>query len=212
VDRYITAVFQKKDGAHWVDVPSDYDEDGDQALFEWLGAGGGRPGSFDLEPLAAQRGAPADFELVDGGTFHPVTRVDIHAPSKRLLQARLRDGHVGYMKVCMGSPDLRWLHVDEILSATPPRMTRTVGIPIVFFRTWDGRALPDRWDLLDTDWKQRPPRAPGVYARPYEIADNTKYVAIDREFDFADEFRYFLDELRRLQASHGEVRMVYAFY
>lgn len=207
---HITAVFQKKDGAHWSDVSSDYDEEGDQALFEWLGAAGGRQGSFDIAPLAAHAGPPADFELVDGGTFHPVASVAIHAPSKRRLRALMRAAAPS--KICMGSADIRWIHVDQILSATPPRMTRAVGIPITFFRTWDGGALPDRWDLLPIDWKQHPPREPGVYARSYEIADNTKYVAIDRDFDFADEFGYFLEELRRLKALHGEVRIVYAFY
>ncbi|MEP6505141.1 MAG: hypothetical protein ABJD97_17510 [Betaproteobacteria bacterium] len=208
----ITAVFQKRDGARWIDVPSDYDEDDDIALFEWLGAGGGARGSFDIEPLAAHRGAPDGFELVNGGTFHPVASIDIHAPSKRLLQARLQKVNGGAAQVCMGSPDIRWLQVDDILAATPPRMTRTVGVARAFFEAWDGKALPDRWDLLAVDWKQRPPAAPGVYARSYEIGDNTKYVAVDRDFDFADEFRYFLDELRALKSRHGDVRMVYAFY
>jgi hypothetical protein len=212
VSAYITAVFQKRDGAHWVDVSSDYDEESDDALFEWLGAAGGGAGSFDVEPLAVHVGAPDDFELVDGGTFHPVASVDIHAPSKRLLQARLRRVDAGRATVCMGSSDIRWLHVDEILAATPPRMLRAVAIPIKAFPAWDGHALPGRWELLATDWQQRPPGAPGLYARSYEVGDNTRYVVVDRHFDFADEFDYFLGELRRLKADHGEVRMVYAFH
>jgi hypothetical protein len=208
----ITAVFQRPDGTRWVDVPSPWEQESDHALFEWLGAGGGRPGSFDIEPLASHRGAPADFELVEGGTFHPVASIDIHAPSRRLLQARLREGHVGYRRVCMGSTDIRWLGVDEILAATPPRLVRSVALPARVFQSWKGEALPDHWDLLPVDWPARLTAAPGIYARPHEIVDNTRHVAVEWDFDFAREFSYFLVELRRLRQAHGEVRMVYAFY
>ncbi len=208
----ITAVFQMNDGTRWVDVPSAWAQESDPALWEWLGAGGGMPGGFDIEPLASQRGAPDDFELVGGGTFHPVASLDIHAPSRRQMQALLREGHVGYLQVCMGSTDMRWLRVAEILAATAPRMVRTLAMPIRIFQTWDGRSLPARWDLMAADVAQRPPAAPGVYARPHEIAGNTRYVEIEWDFDFALEFSDFLDELRSLQARHGDVRMVYAFY
>jgi hypothetical protein len=208
----ITAVFQMNDGTRWVDVPSDWAQDSEPALFEWLGAGGGRPGSFDIEPLASRRGAPDDFELVGGGTFHPVVRLDIHAPSRRRMQARLREGQVGYRQVCMGSADLRWLPVAEILAATPPRMVRTLAMPIRLFQAWDGRSLPARWELLAADAAQRPPAATGVYARPHAIVGTTRHVEIDWEFDFAPEFGDFLDELRALQSRHADVRMVYAFY
>lgn len=209
---HVTAVFQANDGARWIDVPSAWAQESDHALFEWLGAGGGRQDSFDIEPLASRRGAPDDFELVDGGTFHPVASLEIHAPPRRLMQARLREGHVGYRQVCMGSADIRWLPVPEILAATPPRMARTIAVPIKVFQSWDGRSLPSRWELLAPDPTQRPPAAPGVYARPHEIAGNTRHVAVERDFDFAPEFDYFLDELRRLQGRHADVRMVYAFY
>ena len=208
----ITAVFQAKDGTRWVDVASAWDQESDQALFEWLGSGDRGPDSFGIEPLASRRGAPDDFELVAGGTFHPVASLDIHAPSRRLMQARLREGQVGYRQVCMGSADLRWLPVDEILAAVPPRAARTVAVPIKVFQGWDEQALPSRWELLPADWAQRPPAASGACARPHAIAGNTRQVAIDWTFDFAAEFRDFLDELRALQATHRDVRMVYAFY
>ena len=209
---HITAVFQANDGTRWVDVPSAWEQESDQALFEWLGSGDNGPDSFGLDPLPSRRGAPADFELVDGGTFHPIASVDIHAPSRRLMQARLREGQVGYRQVCMGSADLRWLPVAEILGAVPPRVSRTVAVPIKVFQGWDGSTLPSRWQLLPTDWARRQPASSGVCARPHDIVGTTRQVAIDWAFDFAPEFGYFLDELHRLQATNGEVRIVYAFY
>jgi hypothetical protein len=208
----ITAVFQRHDGTRWMDIPSAWEQESQRSLFEWLGADLGGPAGFDIEPLASRRGPPDDFELVDGGTFHPVASVDIHAPSRRSMQARLREGHVGYRQVCMGSTEMRWLPVAEILAATPPRMVRTVAVPIRIFQAWDGRSVPARWELLATDAARWPHAAPGFYARPHEIAGNTRHVAIDWEFDFALEFGDFIDELRSLQARHTDVRMVYAFY
>ena len=206
----ITAVFQRSDGSRWIDVPSDWAQDSEPALFEWLGATS--PEGFGIEPLPGRRGAPDDFELAGGGTFHPVASLDIHAPARRQMQARLREGHVGYGQVCMGSTDLRWLPVAEILAATPPRRTRTLAVPIRVFQAWDGRSLPARWELLAADAAQRPPAAPGVYAKAHAVVGNTRHVEIDWDFDFAPEFGEFLDELRSLQSRHGDVRVVYAFY
>ena len=206
---HITAVFQRHEAAGWVDVPSAWEQESHPSLFEWLGGGAS---GFDLEPLPSRRGAPDDFELVGGGTFHPVASLDIHAPSRRGMQARLREGQMGHRQVCMGSTDIRWLPVAEILAATPPRLMRTLAVPIRRFQAWDGRSIPDRWALLAADAAQWPPAAPGVYARPHEIAGNTRHVAIEWEFDFGQEFGDFIDELRGLQDRHGDVRLVYAFY
>lgn len=209
---HITAVFQANDGTRWRDVPSAWEQESDPALFEWLGSGDRSADSFGIDPLASRRGAPPDFELVAGGTFHPVASLDIHAPSRRLMQARLREGQVGYRQVCMGSADLRWLPVAEILAAVPPKVSRTIAVPIKVFQGWDGSALPPRWELLPADWARRPAAASGDCARPHEIAGGTKQVAIDWTFDFAAEFDEFLDEVRALQAQQGDLRMVYAFY
>jgi hypothetical protein len=200
-------VFQKKEGDCWVDVSSNYnDNDAYGALYGWLVeglTGRGISGALTYpEPLSHARGFPADFEIV-GESCHPIASNDIRSPADR--NDPFFDDEP--MDIFLGNYAFSWLYADEILNAPTPRALRRIAIPVEAYRQWDGVSLP-------TDWQ------PDYYlkfleredfARPENIMESTKFVVVEWNYDLTEDFRDFVDEVRRLKALHGEVRFVFGF-
>ncbi len=46
---------------------------------------------------------------------------------------------------------------------------------------------------------------------PSDITDRTSHVRVEWFSDLNDEFKYFIDEVKRLVDEHGEVRFVFGF-
>lgn len=188
----IHCVFQAKVADRWVDVASDYQEDRDYPLYSWLGVGcGDRIGTCTIEPLAPLRGFPADFELVDE-TWHP-TLIEVSTPSRFYPGCRL-----------MGEWGFSWLLSSEILRASAPRVPRTVSILIDEYQQWDGVSEFPPWQWAKADFGH-------VVGPPDKISTLAENIVVEWDYDFTEDFSYFVNEVRRLEALHGEVRIVFGF-
>jgi hypothetical protein len=198
----IHAVFQAKRDGKWIDVPSKYQEDRHYMLFAWLadvrnGYGfAGMPTHTRIEPISRPRGLPEDFEH----------RNETHATTADVIEsswlAKYRKPDEPY-EVWLGDHSHSWLTADEILAAPKPDgVLRTGIVDIKTLHDWDGISEPTEWcggisgrDIL--------------VSHPNEITDKTTHVRI--EWFSSGEVDYFVDEIRRLKAEHGEVRMVFGF-
>lgn len=204
----ITGVFQKKENGQWNDISSDYNEDRHSALFAWLALGcGDRAGTFFIQPLQEPRGFPADFEILNDDQYentHPIANNDIHPPWIRNQAFSANPGSHWYLKIFMGFHSFSYLYAEEILNSTP-RCLRCISIPIDLFMRWDRKSLPEQWQTWCSDWNKE------GFSKIEEINTDTKFVVVEWDYDFTEEFAYFIDEVRRLKASHGEVRFVFGF-
>lgn len=188
----IHCVFQAKVADRWVDVASDYKEDRDYPLYSWLGIGGGdKTGTCTIEPLAPPRGFPADFELVNEA-WHP-TLFKIEKPSPYYPNC-----------ILMGGWGFSWLLASEIIRTPAPRVPRTVRIPIDEYRQWDGVSEPTPWQPATANFGH-------VVGPPDKISTLAEKLVVEWDYDFTEDFSYFVDEVRRLEALHGEVRIVFGF-
>lgn len=180
----IHTVFQRllPDGQTWEDVPSEYDEPRQYALFAWLGNvrnGFGFAGTkthTPITPLQDCRGLPADFTLVDGD----------HGDK------------------WLGDHSHGWLLGSEILSTCPPSIMRSGIVSREWYNEWDGQTLPTSWcgaafgDGI-------------VVSTPETITSATTHVQISWLSPLLVEFSDFLNEIKRLTELHGEIRMVFGF-
>ncbi len=191
--RDINWVFQAltKDG-EWIDIPSEYGGDRDSDLYTWLG-----------QDITEFRGFPVDF-LVDEDNCHPVTNLEILEPYELKLSSGGR-GHYRHM----GDGGFCWLLASEIINARAPVEQLTIGIPIDVYSEWDKVSNPTAWHELHSNWQQMEDAE--RYATPENITQDTYWVIIDREHDYTEDFRYFVDEVRRLMALHRDVRFVFGF-
>ncbi|HEX7641360.1 MAG TPA: hypothetical protein VF472_04015 [Burkholderiaceae bacterium] len=201
-------MFQSRQANGWEDIPCEYNgfhAGRDRALFSWLALGGGDgKNSYVIEPLAKPRGFPDDFVIVDK-VFHPIKDLKVLAEEKRGYFQK-RD-----MRVLMGHADFSYYLAYEILKAEPPRVMRSVAVPIEEYRRWDKRGMPGAGEPVPRGWKRHPSYAGRGYAAPDEIDTATAFVVVDAEYDFGKDFAWFLDLLRRLGEEHGEVRFMFGF-
>ena len=179
----IHGVFQKRDGNRWVDTPSDYDYRRDEHLYWWLSS----TRTSRLKPLSQPRGLPDDF-VVDANNFHPTP-----------------DGH----KLLMGEWGFSWLRGAEVIAAPPPIERMTIWMPIVTYHEWDKASNPKLWHELHANWHQHDDA--DLYATPRSITENTWRVIVEWDYDFTEDFGYFVKEVRRLTALYGDVRFVFGF-
>lgn len=185
----IRSIFQKKHDGHWTDVLSDYDNDRDYLLYRWLYHGGSdADGSCAIEPIRPQRGLPADFEVVDD-YWHP-------------LRGEGGNPTLGPLRL-MGEWGHSWLLAEEILDTPAPRVTRTASIPIDEYRAWDGQSEPP-WQWICNGWGH-------AVGAPDKITEQADVVVLEWNYDFTEDFRYFVDEVRRLKDLHGELRFIFGF-
>jgi hypothetical protein len=200
----IHGVWQKKTEVGWEDVPSLYEQERHYALFAWLG--NVRNGFWfsgvlthaPIEPLTDGRGYPEGFEVNDDDD-HPISSLKILDPRRR----RYHD-ETDQMVVRMGDHSHSWLTAEEILTAIPPVVRRTGIVSRSQFEAWDGVSSPDSWYGGIS--------GPNVVVNDAaEITEATTDVRIQWNEDWAEQFAYFIDEVRRLKGLYGEVRFVFGF-
>lgn len=199
----VHAVWQTKKDGKWVDIESTWEQDRHYFLFSWLadirnGYGfAGIPTYSPIKPIAAPRGLPEDFAVEDKRHYCPLEAID---PSRRKYRDKDEKPYVW-----MGDHSHSWLTADEILAApVPDKVWQTGIVPIDWFAAWDGKEGPDSWsggisgkDVI-------------VAESPTEVNKKTTHVRI-YWIKPGDTLKYFTDEVARLKALHGEVRIVFGF-
>lgn len=201
----IHGVWQAKRDGKWHDVSSMWEQNRHYLLFSWLadvrnGYGfAGVPTYDPIAPIAQPRGLPDGF-TVDGDTYRPAS-ADALDPRRRGYRS---PEELEAPEIFMGDHSHSWLTADEILSAKRPTTVHKVGIVSVeFARAWDGKTPPESW-------------SGGIAGAGVEVAEgraairpSTTHVRI--EWWQPDGLDYFVDEVKRLQTEHGEVRLVFGF-
>jgi hypothetical protein len=205
----IHAVFQKQvDGGAWVDIPTDYQGERDYQLFAVLAdvrngygfAGivtGGR-----VEPIALPRGLPDMFVLTTDGE-HPVDSLELMG-----RYAKYHDDGEPF-SIWMGDHSFSWLYGREMLEwfKGAPTVEHTGIVDRATFEVWDGKSCPREWcgDI----------EGPNVFKVNDEAGaarnPNWTHRRISWPADLRLRLAYFFDEVARLVAIHGEIRMVFGF-
>jgi len=198
----IHAVFQKKTSTGWEDIPSRWEQNRHYFLFSFLADvrnGYGFAGVRTYEPVipvAAPRGYPPDFVVEDDE--HPVTcaNTDPHREKYR------EPGE----PIWMGDHSHTWLTGKEILdhAETLGSTVRHGVVSLETYNSWDRRSTP-------TDYCGGISGPEILVSDPTEICEKTTHVRISwAEKDYYS-LAYFLDEVARLVAEHGEIRLVMGF-
>lgn len=206
----VHAVFQKKTPAGWEDIESAYQEERHYLLFAWIGnvrngtGFAGVPTHQPIQPLSDNRGYPDDFVVEDD--FHPIPSNAIRGSRAQWYADEDKDPHSDrHLRMWMGDHSHSWLAADEILSASLPRVLRTGIIEVEQFRQWNGESAPSSWcgDAWGTGVV--------VAESPSEVTDQTTHVRVEWFESASETLGYFVEEVRRLQNLHGEVRIVFGF-
>lgn len=182
----IWSVFQaRKDGA-WVNVESMYADDRHYYLFSHL---------------AGVRNGTGFAGIKTGDPVTPISEprgipVDVVVDEDMRLN--------GDEDMWLGDHSHSWLTADEILSHDWGSPARTAYCSVADFKGWDG-GKPD-FSTCGDIWGGKIVKAETAE----EITAATTHVRI-HWITGADEFQYFLDEVKRLKDLHGEVRMIFGF-
>lgn len=206
----IHGVFQRQTADGWEDVPSKYEENRHYQLFAVLagvrnGYGfAGIPTGGVVKPISEPRGLPADFEVVDDQ--HPVS-AEYFRQIWRYEYTKEGDDDFG--RIWMGDHSYSWLTADEILewAERAPVVTKTGVISRETFATRDRKSRPAEYygaisgrGISTAEWHGgEPPAGQWTHIRVTWLSPLSK------------ELSYFFDEVRRLQALHGQVRFVFGF-
>lgn len=198
----IHGMWQKKTETGWVDIPSNYEQDRHYMLFAWLGnvrnghGFAGIPTHTPIIPLSNQRGYPKDFEVTDD--WHPIIGPEVLYPqAQKYYEPEEKD-------FWMGDHSHSWVSGAEVLAAKLPSVSRTGVITREEYEKWDRVSSPEEWSAGITGPKI-------VVESAHELTDKATHVQINWVVSLADQFNYFIDEVKRLQAEHGEVRFVFGF-
>ncbi len=208
----IHAVFQRRipQTNEWVDIKSEFEENRHYMLFAWLGdvrngfGFAGAPTHDPIVPLAPRRGFPPDFNVVDE-CHHPFA-ADLWSSGH--IKRYAEYGWEEEPNKFMGDHSHSWALAQEILDAAPwiVDTVRRGVVPLEFYLKWDGVSQPDNWcaDIFG---------GAVVKSTPDTMTMETTHVQIEWKVDdlIGEEFKYFIDEVQRLQDLHGEVRMVFGF-
>lgn len=199
----IHGIWQAKQNGQWVDIPSEYNQSRHYMLFAWLGnvrngfGFAGVPTHDPLIPLSDCRGLPDDFLVEE--EEHPITSIDVLSPWRQ----EYWDSE-DPMTVWMGDHSHSWVTAEEVLTAKLPKVNKTGIISIEQYRQWDGVSSPSSWC--------GGVGGPGIKVNvPSKITKETTHVSVIWEMDTAEEFDYFINEVRMLRAIFGEVRFVFGF-
>lgn len=136
----------------------------------------------ELASIAPLRGLPPDFQHDDGR---------YKVPWENQFGGWILIGEWGHS----------WLLASEILATEPPKVVRTIRASA---QGATGDTDDPQWLLACESWCD--PIRP-----PDRIRRDAAGVAAEWDYDFADNFRYFTDEVRRMQETYGEVRLVFGF-
>ena len=199
----IHGIFQAKKDGEWVDVPSEYDQSRHYLLFAWLGNvrnGHGFAGIFThnpIVPLSDGRGFPDDFII--NGEEHPVLSIDVMDKNRRNYREENDP-----LEIWMGDHSYSWVSSEEVINTPLPKIIRTGIIGIDEYNGWDGETAPGKWcDGI---------AGPGIHVSDTEsIEEKTTHVKISWAEDTSESLSYFVDEVRRLAETYGEVRFVFGF-
>lgn len=205
----IHGVFQKRAGAEWIDIPTEYDFGRHYQLFAVLadvrngfgfaGIHTGKP----IEPIAEPRGLPDDFH-VDDHDEHPLASVDMMAPWRRAAYARGEP-----ISVWMGDHSFSWLSADEMLAwFEQPHTAEQTGVLSREERErWDGMSKPCSY--CGGIWGGGAVVVPDAERH---TRDDWTHVQCSWKSDLQKGLAYFFDEVKRLTEAHGrDVRFVFGF-
>lgn len=110
----IHGVFQRFDGEHWVDIPSEYDQGRHYQLFAVLagvrngtGFAGIQTGEV-VTPISEPRGLPDDFKV--DGDIHPIASLSVMTKWRQKYHAADEP-----LEVWMGDHSHTWLTAAEML-------------------------------------------------------------------------------------------------
>lgn len=205
----IHGVFQRHDGAQWVDIESKFEQNRHYQLFAVLadvrnGRGfAGITTGERVRPIAAPRGLPHDFLMV--GDAHPIADLLHMDPHRRKWH---QDGEP--LDVWMGDHSHSWLTADEMLRwyANAPTVVQTGILDRETYSKWDQTTPPEAYcgaisgrDVVlvnDDDLSK--------LARP-----EWTHVRCHWDAPLFTELDYFFDEVARLREVHGRVRFVFGF-
>lgn len=205
----IHGVFQRHSAGAWEDIPSNYEQNRDYQLFAVLanvrnGYGfAGVPTGEPVKPIAAQRGLPVDFVMVDDS--HPLRVLEHMDPRRRKYH---EEGEP--VEVWMGDHSHSWLTGAEMLAwfNTAPQVVKTGILSRHTYESWDRKSTPEAY-------------CGGVSGRDVILINdneieknkNPKWTDIRCHWDslLGEELRYFFDEVKRLVDEHGDVRFVFGF-
>lgn len=180
----VHAIFQARKDGRWQEIESKWDQRRHYLLFSWL---------------ANVRNG---FGFAGVPTYDPITPI---APQRGVPDDFDKDAYEAGDEDApwLGDHSFSWLTADEILAAEHPKVHRTGIVPIGWFREWDGKTQPQRWSGAISGLGII------VASMPSNITPATTHVQI--EWDDVAALDYFVDEIKRLKAEHGEVRMIFGF-
>ena len=107
----------------------------------------------------------------------------------------------------MGDHSFSWLLGSEILAAKPPPVAKQGIVSVEFYHIWDKISPPDTY-CADVGGSNVHIVIPDVVDYYKETATHVRVCWVA---NLEQEFKYFIDEIRRLMEIHGEIRMVFGF-
>ncbi|WP_374347951.1 hypothetical protein [Chitinimonas sp.] len=186
----ISFVFQKKIDHKWIDIESNYQGDRDYDLYNWLGLGRARCAiHFEIDPISEPRGLPYDFEI-DREGLHPTT-------------LSVKRSHWGEHVIHIGETSRSWLLGSEILATKVPPVKITERMDSSY-------CLEDKNDGFPL-WQFAIPNLNHDPGPPDVLTEVGNEMIFEWMYDLYEDFKYFVDEVRRLVDLHGVVRIVYGF-
>ena len=207
----IHGVFQRQTADGWEDVPSKYEETRHYQLFAVLagvrnGYGfAGIPTGEPAKPISEPRGLPDDFQIVDDG--HLVS-AEYYRQTWRYEYTK--EGDEGFGRIWMGDHSHSWLTADEMLAwaTNAPTVLKIGCISREDYETWNKVSCPSSYCGLVSG---RSIRLINDSALEMAQQPDWTHVRVTWESNLAEELAYFFDEVRRLQALHGQIRFVFGF-
>lgn len=163
-----------------------------------------------VTPISEPRGFPDDWTFED-----EVTVPDIKFTSPR-RQKSVQEHPDWYkepddspLRVWLGDHSHSWLTSTEMLAwyENAPTVEHCGVISKEEYDAWDGKTAPDSYcDMIS---------GPGVvvsdYREPGGFRGSPTHVRVYWQQGLKEELGYFFEEIARLHAEHGEVRMVFGF-
>ena len=179
----IHGVFQRQTADGWEDVPSKFEENRHYQLFA---------------VLAGVRNGYGFAGVPTGEVVKPISE-----PRELPADFEVAD-------VWMGDHSHSWLTASEMLewAAAAPIVLKVGIVDRETYAAWDGKSRPTSYcGGIDGD---------GVVlinntAVEKAQTPNWTHIRVEWDSDLGEELAYFFDEVRRLQALHGQVRFVFGF-
>lgn len=206
----IHGVFQRHDGAKWVDVPSAYEEGRHYQLFAVLagvrnGHGfAGVPTGDEITPISNPRGLPDDFAMLSDES-HPVA---LEVWNTSPMARHYEPGDDGFGSFWMGDHSHSWLTAEEMLAwAEAAPVVQKVGIiKSEEFATWQKGTRPAEYCGGVSG-----PNVAVIEQTAAEAGSQGSHVRVRWHSKLREELDYFFGEVARLAAAHGRIRYVFGF-